>query len=227
MGMDADGNSIEGNCAVNYTVNWGDGHSDHYSRNIGYWMVHYYNVPPGECKNYTVTITINTLFCGVCDNGGSKTYHLTRTFSVCSNVSCTPDEGEDDWIADTYIYNNGKNRAVFYMGYDLDNYFWHDARLYGKIKHYKKKSNGKWKRSKPNKFLDITIHGKWFIDSCDGPGEYAYKHRRKRKRTLKVTYKRDGNDMFLRSDDQMFCDFKVYHSSSSYPDVELIDEPFW
>ena len=33
--------------------------------------------------------------------------------------------------------------------------------------------------------------------------------------------------MFLRNDDQMFCDFKVYHSSSSYPDVELLNVPFW
>lgn len=190
-------------------------------------MSHYYSVPPGECKNFTVTITINTLFCGACNNGRPKTYTISRTFSICSTVTCTPDEGEDDWIVGAYIYNNGHNRAIFYMGYDLDNYFWHDARVYGKIKHYRKKSNGKWKKSKPKKDLEITIHGRWFIDKCDGVDEYAYKHKRKRKSRLKVTKKRDGNDMFLRNDIQMFCDFKVYYSSSSTPDVELLDEPFF
>jgi len=227
MGVDPDGNSLAGDCGVRFTVNWGDGHSDTYLQNIGYWMSHYYNVPPGNCNNYTVTITINTLFCGACGNV-PKTYTISRTFSVCSTVTCAPDEGEDDWIAGTYIYNNGKNRAIFYMGYDLDDYFWHDARVYGKIKNYRKKSNGKWKRSKPNHNLYIKIHGKWFINSCTGPAESVNPDPYiKRKSRIKFTYKHDDNDMGLRSDDQLFCDFKVFHSSSSNPDVILLNEPYW
>ena len=68
--------------------------------------------------------------------------------------------------------------------------------------------------------LPVPIHfyryGTWFLDECDGASEsgspFASK-RDKEKRIICRTY-RNGDDLHVRSDQELFADFNVYSNSS-------------
>lgn len=229
-------------CGGNITIDWGDDHTDYYTntevRNV---RAHIYDIPstPGECKTYTATVTIefdeNSLcaFPDMCLKKWDENLVFTGyiTFTVCNDARCEIPK-YPEWQPYGIVYNNGNNRADFRLGINLKNTLWNTPKAWGRIIHYKKKK-GKWKKSKPNHKLEITIHGTAYRGDCTTTAEPKYGQGSKKTKDLKYTHRITSSssltqwkDYYLRTDDNLFIDWKVFHLSSTTPEPVELNYPF-
>lgn len=99
------------------------------------------------------------------------------------------------------------------MGYDSNNYFWHDSRIWGRIKNFTGSTN-----NKPGLFSRIRLHGAVFQGSCTGTRVPLDRTRQLKHESFKFRHDFDF-DFRLRSDDDMFATFNVFGTSPTGPDL--------
>jgi hypothetical protein len=223
-----DGNKVT-TCAGNISINWGDGTSSSYTNsNIGAIRNHVYPVGPGECKSVKVTVTVVLTLCGQCTSNGNQTIITEQIIKICSPVSCTPFENcVDEKVVFLMAYSNNTRLAEFRMGYNADDYLWHDARAWGRIRHFSLNSfGGITGLVNPGFKLRVRIHGAIYEQHCNGNRIVVGKEVTKKTSDLKLLWKIDDIDFRLRSDDDLFADFEVFVTSNTIPDVTLYNRPF-
>jgi hypothetical protein len=227
--IDQNGNRVSA-CGGNISIDWGDGNTSFSSNeNINGIRAHVYNVGPGECEVFMVKITLTLTLCGICTEGGNQTIITSQNINFCNPLYCTPFENsvdEKEVLRTTYASNT--RLAIFKMGYNSDDYLWHDARAWGRIQHFSKNpSNGKITGLiNPGFDLRIWIHGFVYSETCNGTRNEADQRKIKKTADLENMYKLDDVNFRLRSDDDLYADFEVFGTSNTVPNVTLYNRPF-
>jgi hypothetical protein len=216
-------------CAGTLIIDWGDGDIETFTNaEISDARVHRYDVGVGECKTFTVKVTASVSLCGSCTEDGGMSFVSENDMVFCHPITCTPFEHETgDWNVGDIVYggvSGNEYMARFIMGYDADDYLWHDARAWGKIKHFRNVeigAGGEFFIPSPFKVnCKITIHGAVFGETCTGQ-KYIVNQTSgiKNKKELKLQWKLDDVNFRLRSDDDLFCDFEVFNQNTTNGNV--------
>ena len=222
VAFDNDGAAVQG-CSVNFTVDWGDGTIETItSYNLGDAFTHNYDIPaPNTFLNATVSVTINSaVICNTCDPDGSGlTGELNSLFYTSAGPGCRGGESRSREVAD-FEYNDGENRVVFKQGYSFNQSALGKPNAWAELIHFKRTNSGNWTRARPGEDLELNIYGTWFLDDCsataasDEPNVVPLREKEKRIVHRAV---RNGDDLFVRSDEELFVDFNVYSNSATVP----------
>ncbi len=222
--IDQNGNEVK-LCGGTVSINWGDGSSlTNITGDINYPRTHIYNVGPGECKTFKVKVIVNLSICGLC----TGTIESEQNITFCSPVGCTAfeDERSETTVFTSFYGSTNQHRATFRMGYDSDDYTWHDARAWGRIIHETRQSNGSMKKTKPGFRLLVKLHGAAYAESCTGSRILRLEIGNEKSKDLTKMVKFDDINIRFRSDDDMFADFAVFGTSNTTPDLSLSVRPF-
>lgn len=231
--INTNGNKVT-TCGGSISIAWGDGTtSGDPNGNINAVRNHIYNVGPGECKTFKVKVTLNLTLCGEC----TGTLVTEQSITICSPVSCTSHEHETgEQLVLDQVYGGAQNndfRAFFIMGYDSDDYLWHDARAWGHIKFFEKTifGGGVVLYTAITKKVNsrIFIHGAVFEESCTGNriAVNANSGIKNKKREHRFMWKLDDVNFRLRSDDDLYCDFEVFNTNNfNSPDISLYNRRY-
>jgi len=240
--LDSDGVLFSGVCGAKITIDWGDGPIVYLPENSNVKATQYHNYPLpsfNTCVHYIVTVTVeispNSLcnFYQRCDARGEPLiFESTMHVKVCNPETCSISEAKrpEERIFN-HVYNNANNRAEFWLGYNLNDNWFKEPKAWGRIIHFNKNGN-KWKKAAPNHRSEMRIHGEAFKRNCndDSARQYDESDSKKRK-DFKFTVDLDTdsglNDYHLRSDRQLFIDWKVFHLSSSSAFPENLNHPFF
>ena len=220
-GVDKDGFEVEG-CSVDITIDWGDGNVQSINNYSLFTTISHQYPAPSFNNDFGAIISVEitgATLCNSCDpNGDGISCETNTLFYTSQGIACEGGEWRNREVFD-FEYNDGENRVVINQGFRFNQSSLGQPNAWGEIIHYKKKNNGNWKRAKPGKDLEVIIYGTWFLDECDGASEsgspFASK-RDKEKRIICRTY-RNGDDLYVRSDQELFADFNVYSNSSTIP----------
>lgn len=243
--MDFDGFIREGYCTPKITIDWGDGKKTVVKKNTGQLndvYRHKYVLPDyGGCVDYTINVTVDFegSICGdfvPCASSHGNVLSSSRVVKVCGPYDCTDfEERRSTELISTHIYNDGKNRAKFYLGYDMENHWFREPLAWGIIKHYRKRSSGSWKRSAPKFASQIRIHGKAFEDNCNlSSARLIDEIDADACKTFDFTINLDEysqsccvSDYHLRNDERLYIDWSVFHISSVAPEPQVLNYPFF
>jgi hypothetical protein len=247
---DSDGNIFTGvpcgGPAGKLTIDWGDGSKldgGPENTNLTDARSHRFPEPPlASCVTYTVKVKVEFSFASIgcvyqiCGNGASPlVFESTMTITICNPNTCTPSEDDRaETLISTHVYNNGQNKAEFFLGYDLENTWFKEPKAWGRIKHYRL-DGSQFKKSKPNFDLKMNIHGTAFEDNCDnGSARSVSRPDHKRANDFKFEVNLDDfsqsgsvSDYHLRTDDRLYIDWQVFHLNNTTAFPEVLDFPFY
>ena len=216
IGMNQDGDRLE-NCQAKLTIDYGDGTVDTETGFIEDIRVYTYDLPLGAMGDFSIDISVEPLFCGTCDDGVASV-----DFAASSSVICSEFEACDDGQFADVIYGGASDdlfMARCIMGYNADDYLWHDARAWGQIIHHVKAElapgaffyiPSPWKVN-----AKITIRGAVFGETCTGTRYPVFSSKTKNKKEFKHQWKLDDVNIIFRSDDDLFCDFEIFNQNVS------------
>ena len=114
------------------------------------------------------------------------------------------------------------------MGYDADDYMWHDARAWGKIEFFDHEG-GHWRYADYKINSRIKIHGAVYAETCAGSRIAVFKDSGivKKKVTHKFMWKLDDINFRIRNDDDLYCDFEVFrYGDFNNPDASLYNRRY-